>query len=74
MELGGNVVSNINMPFMDDCSHVLIFDQKESGELNELIRSFLCKRINDNGNLKVLNDLFFSILKVEIDLIVSLLR
>ena len=62
MELGSNIVSNINVSFMDDCSHMLIFDQKESGELDELIRSFLCKRIDDNGNLKELNDLYFSIL------------
>ena len=31
-ELGNNVVSMINVPFMDDCFHVLIFDQKESGQ------------------------------------------
>ena len=43
------------------CSNVLIFDQKESD--NEMIiRSFLCKRIDDNGNLKVLNDLYFSVI------------
>ena len=31
-----------NVPFMDDCSHVLIFNQKESGQLDEMIvRSFL---------------------------------
>ena len=50
------------MPFKDDCSHMLIFDQKESGQLDELIRSFLCKRIDDYGNLKVLNDLYFSVI------------
>ena len=63
-ELGSNVVSNINVPFVDDCFHVLIFNQKESGELDdELSRSFLCKRIDDDGNLKVLNDMYFSILE-----------
>ena len=50
----------------DNCSHVLTFDQKESGSHGQLdngmiIRSFLHKRINDNGNLKVLNDLYFSV-------------
>ena len=46
----------------DDCSYMLIFDQKESGQLDEMIRSFLCKRIDDNGNLKVLNDLYSSVI------------
>ena len=43
-----------------ECSHMLIFNQCEGS--NELIRTFLCKKADENGNLIMLDDLYFSTL------------
>ena len=65
-QLGKKVRFNLEDSSSDDvklpshhinCSHMLIFNQHEGS--NELIRTFLCKKADENGNLIVLDDLYF---------------